>query len=295
MNVFSLEKKLCENAQKYLDAYTNNELLVETNQEVLRHLETCKSCSEALQTRLRVKARLKEAVKSDGVPAGLRERIQSALRDENFSERKTTPWAPWSLAAAAVLVMCLGGWGTLHLWKLHRTSSEMSQVSQDLTLSEQIASVLRIGIGDHVHCVIDSHFDKEIMTPEQMAQAMGPDYSGLIPLLKEKLPEGFVISAGHRCQVKGREFIHMVLKHEDQAVSLIITEKQGVSFPASKRVNSAGAQGVSLHQDRLDLLEAVGFETQSHLAFVVSSFDHKENFHLASELAPAVSGFLNRI
>jgi hypothetical protein len=38
MNVFSLEKKICEKAQKYLDAYTNNQLLVKTNQGVLKHV-----------------------------------------------------------------------------------------------------------------------------------------------------------------------------------------------------------------------------------------------------------------
>ena len=167
--------------------------------------------------------------------------------------------------------------------------------AQDLTLSEQIASVMKIGISDHIHCVIDSGFDKKTLTPEQMTQKMGPEYSGLVPLLEAKLPQDFFISVGHRCQINGRKFVHMVLKHDDKAVSVIITDKQGDSFPVSPRVSSLEARGVALYQDRLQSLEAVGFETKNHLAFVVSSLEHQQNFQIASVLAPTVSGFLNNL
>jgi hypothetical protein len=143
--------------------------------------------------------------------------------------------------------------------------------------------------------VIDAHFDQELMTPEQIAREVGSDYSGLIPLLKEKLSEGFFLSAGHRCQVNDREFIHIILKREAEAVSVIITEKQGSDFPAADRVNRLDAQGVALYQDRLDSLEVVGFEAKGHLGFVVSAMDHGENFQVASRLAPAVSNFLSKL
>jgi len=290
-----MEKKLCKKTQESLDAYVDNELLVETNQEVLKHLENCPACSEALQLRLRNKARLKQAVNSEVVPSNLRNRIQATIREESSIRSKQASWPRWSLAVAAALLLTLSGLGTLQLWKFARPSNESSVTAQDLTLSEQIASVMKIGIRDHIHCVIDFGYDKKTLTPEQMAQKMGPEYSGLVPLLKTRLPQGFSISVGHRCQVSGREFVHMVLKHEDQAVSVIITEKQGLSFPVNSRVSSLQVQGVALYQDRLQSLEAVGFESEKHLAFVVSSLEHQENFQIASALAPTVSGFLNKL
>lgn len=295
MKVISLEKKYCEKTLKYLDAYIDSELLVETSQEVLRHLETCEACSEACQVRLRAKAGLRQAVNAEAVPVDLRARVQSAIREKSLTGRRLIPWTRWSLAAAAVWVVWMGGWGALYLLKLSRTSNEAPRVTPGLTLSEQSAFVLKIGIGGHIHCVIESHFDKHIMTPEEMTQEMGPEYIGLVPLLKEKLPERFVVTSGHRCHAKGREFVHMILKHENQSVSVIITEKQGVGFPVSQRVNSVIAEDVSLHPDRLESLEAVGFETKGHLAFVVSPLDHKENFQIASTVAPAVSGFLDKL
>ena len=294
MKVISMEKKICEKTQKSLDAYVDNELLVETNQEVLKHLEGCSDCSEALQVRQKSKARLKQAVSAEFVPASLRNRIQAAIREENSIRSSQVVWPRWSLAAAALLLLSLSGLGTFQLWKLARPSNGIAVTAQHLTLSEQIASVMKIGISDHIHCVIDSGFDNKTLTPEQMTQKLGPEYSGLVPLLKTQLPEGFFISVGHRCRVNGRQFVHMVLKHEDRAVSVVITEKQGVSFPASSRVSHLEVQGVTLYQDKLQSLEAVGFETKNHLAFVVSSLEHQENFQVASVVAPTVSRFLNK-
>ena len=294
MKVISMEKKLCEKIQKSLDAYVDNELLVETNQEVLKHLESCPACSEAVQLRLRNKARLKLAVNAEVVPGSLRNRIQAAIREENSVRSKQAAWPRWSLAAAAALLLSLSGLGTLQLWKFAKPSNETSVTAQDLTLSEQIASVMKIGISDHIHCVIDSGYDKKTLTPEQMAQKMGPEYSGLVPLLKTQMPQGFLISVGHRCRVNGREFVHMVLKHDDRVVSVIITEKQGTSFPASSRTSRLESQGVHLFEDRLQSFEAIAFETKDHVAFVVSSLGHQENLQIASVVAPTVSGFLNK-
>ena len=295
MNVIPLQNKLCERTLKYLDAFVGNELMIETNQEILNHLETCQRCSEALRDRLRLKTRVREAVQSEKVPAGLLEKVRATVRKEVPVRGDHVAWRRWALAAAAIFVVCLSGWAGFRLHRLNLDSRAASQLAQKLSLSEQVAGILRIGVGDHIHCVIDSHFDQIVMTPEKMAEKMGPEYFGLVSLLNEELRGGFVVSTGHRCQVKGREFIHMVVKHEGQAISVIITEKQNVSFPASSRVNSMNAQGVALHQDRIEGLEAVGFETKNHLAFIVSALDHQENFQIASQLAPAVSGLLNRL
>jgi hypothetical protein len=45
-------------------------------------------------------------------------------------------------------------------------------------------------------------------------------------------------------------------------------------------------------QGHLEGYDAVGFETKSYLAFVVSSLDEIENLQIASALAPAVYKFL---
>ena len=54
MNVISHGDSACEKIRGYLDSYISNELLVETNHEVLRHLEGCPDCREELEALLRI-------------------------------------------------------------------------------------------------------------------------------------------------------------------------------------------------------------------------------------------------
>jgi Putative zinc-finger len=295
MKVVPLSNKICEKTREHLDAYISNELLVETSQNVMKHLEQCAACSELLQVRLRLKDHLKQAVNSEPVAGGLRDRIEAAIRNEESIRQGRSVWPGWSLAAAAVLFLGLGGVGTLQLWKHHRPSHEVTLTGQNRTLSEQVAAVLKIGISDHIHCVIESRSNEDLFTSEQMAQEMGPDYAGLVPLLKTELPEGFFISVGHRCSVDDREFVHLVLKHGDKVVSVVITDKEGLSFPDSTPFSGVETAGITMYQDRLQSLEAVGFQTKGHLAFVVSSLEHQENLQIATWLAPTVSRFLEHL
>ncbi len=278
-----------------MDAYISNELLIETNQDVLQHLEDCPAGSELLQVRFRLKDQLKQAVNSEPGPSALRDRIQARIRDEGSIWEGRAVWPRWPLAAAAVLLLGLSAVGALRLWNSRGSSSEVTRTAHDLTFSEQVAAVLKIGISDHIHCVIESHSDEDLLTSEQMAYEMGPNYEGLVPLLKAELPEGFFISVGHRCDVNDREFVHLVLKHSDKVVSVLVTEREGLSFPAGARVSSVKTAGITMHQDRLQSLEAAGFQSRGHLAFVVSSLEHEEHLQIATRLAPAVSRFLEQL
>ena len=69
MNRVQFGEGACEKTRRYMDAYISNELLVETNHEMLRHLETCPACSAELETRGRLRSRLKSAVQNQPVPA----------------------------------------------------------------------------------------------------------------------------------------------------------------------------------------------------------------------------------
>ena len=51
MNRIQFGEGGCEKTRKYLDAYVSNELMVETNHEVLRHIEGCPSCAAEVDTR----------------------------------------------------------------------------------------------------------------------------------------------------------------------------------------------------------------------------------------------------
>jgi mycothiol system anti-sigma-R factor len=88
MNVINFDDRNCNKIRAYLDSYINNELLVETCHEVLKHLEVCAGCTGELDARLRAKKLLRNAVMRDSAPAGLRERIQRELGKEAAPNRR---------------------------------------------------------------------------------------------------------------------------------------------------------------------------------------------------------------
>ena len=80
MRVIGFERNYCKKIETLLESYLNNELLVETTHEVLKHMQGCLNCSEALRVRGRVKAVLQTAVRREAAPLALRERIKRSIR-----------------------------------------------------------------------------------------------------------------------------------------------------------------------------------------------------------------------
>ena len=144
----------CGRIRRYMDSYINNELLVETNHEVLRHLESCPSCASEVETRSRIKNRLKAAVRNQGVPADLQSRVREALRSE--SQEAGFRWTRWA-AAAAIVVIATGTWLAAPRWTRPALPDLADRRGQDVFIqkvSESLSAVLKVGLGDHIHCSV---------------------------------------------------------------------------------------------------------------------------------------------
>ena len=287
MNVINFEDARCKRVWSYLDSYVNNELMIETNHEVLAHLETCEACSQSLEDRARIKAQLQRAVMQDYAPPALRERIGVGLR----RRRRGFSLNGVSLAlaaAAAVLVIAAAVFLT------------SSPTKKPLSLQAEVApgdvtgQVLKVGFDDHVFCAIDHKLSNKQFTPEQTSERLGPEYAGLVALVKERMPRGYTVVVGHRCHYQGREFVHLIMRNQGDVVSLVITHKNGESFPAGA-TEVLEASGVPIHEMSWHYIQVAGMETRDYLAFVISNKTIEGNEQLASSLAPAVSDFLRKL
>src|SRR5215470_12367082 len=94
MNVINFSERACEKYRRYFDAYLDNELLVETNQDVLQHLTSCPQCTSILEDRARAKQLVREAVTKEQAPPELVAALQSRLRAErpSFFAFNTARW-----------------------------------------------------------------------------------------------------------------------------------------------------------------------------------------------------------
>jgi hypothetical protein len=285
MKVINLEDGYCNRIRPYLDSYLNNELLVETNHEVLKHIEACAACSQSLEDRVRIKSQLKRAVMQDHAPVALRERISSDMRGRRGFKFNSFSFV--LAAAAAMLVIMLTTFFTLN------SRTKPLSLQAHVATNDFEGQVLKIGFEDHVFCAIDHQLANRQFTAEQMSEKLGPEYAGLIDVVRAKMPKPFTVIVGHRCHYQEREFVHLIMRNQSEVVSLIITRKNGESY--GDAATTMQAAGVQIHQSDWHNIQVAGMETKDFLVFVVSNEPKQETASIASSLAPSVRDFLARL
>ncbi|MCI0388042.1 MAG: zf-HC2 domain-containing protein [Acidobacteria bacterium] len=289
MKLISFEDKSCERYRKHLDAYLSNELTVETNLDVLTHLERCPRCTEELETKQRVKNALKRAMdRQEPAPVDLQQKILKEIRPQSRPNY-------WWLAVAATIVLSVGAFGVLRWINTRHASNGFIKLGGNELISNNNAEMLNIGVGDHIHCALHRDFSAGPRSFERMSHDLGPEYIGLIPSVKERVPQDYTLMVGHRCDFKGRNFVHLILTNQKTILSVILTKKNGETFDKNAVAAVMQASGAPLYRARLQDQEVVGFETRDYLAYVVSGLPQDEHLRLASSLTPSVRNFLGRL
>lgn len=273
MNVIQTQRP-CVRFRPLLDSYVSNELLMETNVEVLRHLEECPECATALDNRLRTRQLLKRAVATQAVPEKLRSGVLAGLTQPapivapRAIRRET--WRGWQAVAAGVALLMLSGFGLQVINRHHARTDEL----------------LAIGWRDHLHCALGAIYSSTPPSREVMMTRLGGEYNVLLSVADRKLGD-YRLVEGHRCTVKGRDYAHLVLHKEGALLSVALAKKRGsdefvAPWFGNREVASATKSGLSTS----------GFEAPGHVVFVVSNEELGENQRTAEVLAPSIRSIL---
>jgi hypothetical protein len=298
MNVVNFNERACEKYRRYFDAYLDNELLIETNQDVLQHLNSCVECTRILEGRARTKQLVRDAVTKEQAPPELAAALRSRLRTE-----RPGLFAPntvrWMMAAAAVLLLAIVvGLGSLQWARIVQLGGDDGVFP---TLTARAQELLRVGLIDHVHCAILAQRWKQFVSFDEMkasadTQALGREFIDLVPAVEAKLGSEYKLVQGHRCVTNNRRYVHLILTGKKGAiVSLVIAEKNNESFSQSDAVAVVRASGIPIYEDRQGILEIAGFESGKYLAYVVSNLDRAANLNVASLMAPVVYNHLHKL
>jgi anti-sigma factor (TIGR02949 family) len=297
VNVVNFNEHACERYRRYFDAYLDNELLVETNQDVLQHLNSCPECARILETRTRTKQLVRNTVTKEQAPPELVAALRNRLRTErpSFFAYNTVRWM---MAAAAVLLVAIVGVGSLQWARIVQVGGDERVVP---TLSARVQELFRVGLIDHLHCTIDLQRWKQFISFDEMKastgrQALGPEFIDLVPAVEAKLGSEYQLVQGHRCVADHRQYVHLILTGKKGAiVSVVITEKNNESFRQSDAVAVMRASGIPIYRDRQGILEVAGFESDKYLGYVVSNLDRATNLDVASLMAPVVYNHLHKL
>lgn len=253
MNRIQFGEGGCEKTRKYLDSYISNELMVETNYEVLRHIEGCPACAVEVDIRARLRSRLKAAVNTQSVPPELHVRIREQIRtgrSGNWMDLGClrAGWPRWGAAGmAAALVVTTGLWvnySTERLPALHDRTGQNTYISR---VSANLAAILKLGLGDHIHCAIFRKYPKDAPPIEQMERELGPAYAGLLPVVRTAVPKAYKVIMAHQCNYAGRKFVHLTFEKDGALLSLVVARKQaGESLDGLSP--ATGPAGVRIYQ-----------------------------------------------
>ena len=281
MNTLSFDSKRCERIRQQLDSYLSNELLVETASEVVHHLESCQACSRDLESRMGVRDALQRAVSNRPVPDSVRTRVVRKLRASQTRSFAGVSVKRWALGLATAALVLFGLFAAEWL---------------NLRRGEQlIASILKLGVSDHVICAIQGHNYPEVANPpDQIREKLGARYAPLLQVVQQRLP-GFELLEGHICSISDsdRKYIHFIARGHGTIVSVILTERSGATFPREKLLVTADSGSLGIYENRLSGMEIAGFESGRYFAFVVSDLSRKELVQLARGLAPALKETLH--
>ncbi len=283
----------CKDFHEIADSYLSDELLVETNHEVFRHLENCEDCRTELTLRRELRLQLRSTViyapESQINPAfaanlcaGLR---QDALEEGFFTELRREVFSLKFLAATtAVLIIALFvGLSPLSNTKQPDAVSSLlskNEPADGETVNSMWREISLQAVGDHEHCALENmdHWGKisaenspeKIKFRETVLNRVSPQFSGEIELLHV-----------HNCIYKDRKFRHAVLRVSGRIVSVLLTETEIVSG----RNKNNGSFEPPITCQKQTGFQVASFAAANEAVFVISDMPEAENLSLARSLS----------
>ena len=239
----------------------------------------------------RLRAQLQQAVRSQEVPPYLEARIRANL---SAAQPARSIWNRQWAAAAVVVTVLVGGAVVFELGHLRMTSA--SQESYIVSVSKQVASIMRVGLSNHLHCAYFGKTAGPAPSMTEFIQAMGPKYSGLIPVVRQAIPERFRLADAHQCISDQRRFVHMVFKDDAKLISLVVARKKpGEAFNAEGLLPALSQSGLQMYNAGVQQFQIASFESRYHLVYLISDLSKDQNMGHLLAMAPAVKGLLAAI
>jgi hypothetical protein len=213
-----------------------------------------------------------------------------------WREQRSEPggWNHRIMAIAACIAIVFGAWMAFQLGAVRTTSAW--QESYVTSISSRVATIMRVGLGDHVHCAVFRKYPKQAPSIEALQQAIAPEYRDLLPALRAKVPGGMELAIAHQCRYHGRRFLHLAFRGHGQLLSLVIARKSdGESFEVEGLAPALPYGGPRVYAANAQKFQIAAFETGVYLVYTISDMGRQRNLEMMAALAPAVTEFLKKL
>ena len=246
----------CRQVRDRMDSYISGELTVESNHDVLRHLERCESCRAELARREQTRALLIESFGPAPDATAMQARIAQAL------DREQRGWSGiaryGSVAAALVLVVGLAAW-----W-----SRPVDAAAFDDSVDDHIICALTYGP--------DTRYDAT-----RSAENLEPAYRKILDAVSHRAGDYELVDA-HMCPYQGRNYAHLVFRGNGRPLSVFAEVAARGRLPMTHESSRKG-------------FVTVGTSTGAYQVFVVGDSNDEPPRQVVSELLDSTVRFVRTL
>ena len=233
----------CQHVGEMMDSYLSEELSVETNHRVLRHVAECSDCAAELKRRQRLRALLSQtldvAVDADRASA----RIIQALDREQRSWGRVARFG--AVAATLIAAVAVAYWAGRPV---------------DAAAYDDSA-------GDHVACAL-AYPESVAYDAGRAAQNLAPPFEHIVEAIGLSHGAYHVIDA-HMCPYKGRNYAHVVIRGDRQTLSLFAERAKRGALPGTSTTVLSG-DTLDVHATTRLGYRVSAVATRDHRLFLVS-------------------------
>jgi hypothetical protein len=261
----------CRDVREIADSFLCDELLTETNHEILQHLDTCASCRTEIDARRTLRRTLRDAFERTPDLVARPEfidRLRGDLREAAVREYRSWMLSQRWFAIAAGLVLAVGL--TAAVLMRSSTPPQSDVLAQD-------------AIGDHRNCALKFRLARMPIPLEDAAQRFDSAFRLLLTAPPDDLstPGGAArVVERHSCAYGARRFGHVILQYQGHVVSLLVTANErsaGVSEAVKAMPHVIGRP--------MNGLSVVSVNGSRHAVLLVSDLGNAE----LTQLSQAVS------
>ncbi len=273
----------CDDFRVIADSYLSDELLIETNHDVIRHLDSCANCRFELAGRRQLRHRLKIQFNESAalrIREGFAAGLKLQLRDQALGRpRIAIPRFAYVGVAASILIAVAVG--ILGLQSLRNSRRELLAWT-NLTES---------AIGDHRECAVEHRLAPTIISLDEAGRTYDRAFANLASAVSSEgvLPAGAQLLDAHSCMFQGKRFAHFVVKYHDQIASVLVAKVDAPNSRAPRPEPGQLVKGFDANSYRIAF-----FQTSKHAGFVVSGMNEADNLAIARSVAPALEKQIRR-
>lgn len=264
-----LKPKDCNSVVKLLDDFLSEELSVETNQQILQHLEVCPACRQEKGQREEARSLLKASWNAQPVPEHLESQIRSRLGGP--------PSRPQLWALAAGLALFLLGLAVLF----------PSYVSFDSSPAPErlVVDHYRHMVADHLNCR---------GVPARNLQLPLDSYEGRVEAAVQTFDPSFRLLEVQHCNQEEVQFVHYIFQGNRGRLSLILEPRQPNQFlPLRPGELQRVVAGVQVHALARQPVSVASLQSDRYFVYLV--LDHSQpadSLNLAEKVLPSLKSVL---